>query len=165
MTCRSSAALLLLLFVLGCGSALEPAEEAPSTEAADAEAIRALVERFNERCNVGDLDGLMSLYADDAVRMPPNEPSWVGQAAILAGFASGFEQYAYDDQVENQIEEIQVSGDWGFARGSYSLTVTATEGVDPFDDGKWMAVFRRQPDGSWKTARDIYSSDSPPPRP
>ena len=155
------------LLAVACGPAPEPvmeeasSEAAASTEEADVAAIRASAEEFDRTNNTEDLEGLMATYADDAVRMPPNEPAWVGKAAIRAGFQADFEEN--DVQVENQVEEVQVSGDWAFARGTYAVTITPSEGGEPVEDnGKWMAIFQRQADGSWKDVRDMWSSDNPP---
>ncbi|MBA7555604.1 hypothetical protein ES705_48275 [subsurface metagenome] len=61
---------------------------------ADVAAINSLLEEFDEALNAGDLDGLMSCFTDEAVRMPPNMPALVGKEAIRDMFQSRFEHSA-----------------------------------------------------------------------
>jgi ketosteroid isomerase-like protein len=73
-----------------------------------------------------------------------------------------------------------VTGDWGFDRGTYTITPTpkvageAAEGasieqseigreLDYAQTGKYLWILKRQPDGSWKIARGMWSSNHPPP--
>ncbi len=62
---------------MACQEAQEPAEPAPavttSTEADD-EALRALIRQLDADFKAGNVDGVMALYAADAVQMPPNNP-------------------------------------------------------------------------------------------
>ncbi|MCH7490100.1 MAG: hypothetical protein IID05_05335 [Gemmatimonadetes bacterium] len=47
---------------------------------------------------------------------------------------------------------------------TFTMTLTAVGGGDPMlDVGKGFHVYRRQRDGSWKIAQDIWNSDNPPP--
>jgi ketosteroid isomerase-like protein len=46
-------------------------------------------------------------------------------------------------------------GDVAVEEGRYGRR----SGVDWVDSGKYLAVFRRQSDGSWRYATDIWNSD------
>jgi ketosteroid isomerase-like protein len=53
-------------------------------------------------------------------------------------------------------EEIEIHGDWAFARIRVEGTATPTAGGAPVDiDMKEIVVFRRQSGGAWKIARLI----------
>ena len=84
-----SALLPLLLLGMACQPAEEPAEPAPaattSTEADD-EALRALIRQFDADFKAGNLDGVIALYADDAVQMPPNSPIVIGKDSLRSGY-------------------------------------------------------------------------------
>jgi uncharacterized protein (TIGR02246 family) len=130
--------------------------------AEDVAAIKALSDEFDVSLNAGDVEKLVSLnYAEDAVRMPPNVPMSKGKAAILAWFKKEAEQYTL--QIDNVPEDVQVDGDLAFMRGTFTGTVTPKAGGEPVQvKGKWMAVYKRQVDGSWKCICDIYNSDNNP---
>ena len=71
---------LSLMLLPACAPQPEPqaepvAEEAPSTEA-DLEAIRAIPKQWEAAYHSGNLEELMPLYAQDAVRLPPTVHCW-----------------------------------------------------------------------------------------
>ncbi len=129
---------------------------------ADIEAIKITQAEFDAAVNAGDLDSWMSFYTDDAVRMPPNMPAWVGKDAIRDGYQSFFEQNTFEGG--GLIEEVIVSGDWAFIRGTATYTVTPKTSGEPIREylGKWVAFNKRQPDGSWKYHCFINNYDLPP---
>jgi ketosteroid isomerase-like protein len=95
--------------------------------------------------------------------MPPNAPPIEGKEKIMEENKSGFEQMNLEIIITN-IEEIQTSGDFGFSRCSYTLSVSPKTGgekiiVEP--DGKDLAVYKRQSDGSWKILYDCFNSNVP----
>jgi ketosteroid isomerase-like protein len=65
--------------------------------------------------------------------------------------------------MEIKIKEVEVSDDLAFARGTYSMDfiIKANGAVIPYE-GKYLTVFKKQSDGSWKIYRDSYSSNTPP---
>jgi ketosteroid isomerase-like protein len=54
------------------------------------------------------------------------------------------------------MQEVTVSGDYAFQRGTYQYDMRPrTGGAAARTSGKLMGIFRRQPDGSWKIYRGI----------
>ncbi len=154
---------ILLCFTFSCQKQGEEVAEEPVVDVeADIRAIKALLDEFDVSLNAGDAERLVSLiYAEDAVRMPPNEPMLKGKAAILARFKKEAEQYTL--QIDDVPEDVQVDGDLAFMRGTITGTVTPKAGGEPVQvKGKWMSVRKRQVDGSWKVICDIYNSDDLP---
>ncbi len=152
----------LIVFFLGIAILSMIACTTKVNTEADIEAVKNLTEEYDAAINSGDLDSWVSLYTDDAVRMPPNSPALVGKDAIRSVMQSSFEKYTFD--IKETAEEVIVAGDWAFARGTYTYTITPKAGGEPIgdDSGKWMAFHKRQPDGSWKIYRNIFNSDLPP---
>lgn len=143
---------IIMLLMFGCTKQVDTQ--------ADIQALKIFVEDFDVASNAGDFETLATFYTEDAIRMPPNEPGWVGNNAIRAGFKKQFEQY--DIVVDNSVEDVRVVGDWAFMRGVATVKLTPKTGGEPFQGiSKWMAFRQRQPDGSWKTVSDIYNSDFP----
>jgi len=55
-----------------------------------------------------------------------------------------------------------VAGDVAIERVEYTASAWPAEGGPPVQDvGKGVHVYRRQTDGSWKLAQDIWNSDNP----
>jgi hypothetical protein len=60
---------------------------------------------------------------------------------------------------------IDVFGDWGFDRGSEQFTLTPRNGGASISvSGKYLWLYRRQPDGSWKQSRVMWKSSDPLPK-
>ena len=51
-------------------------------------------------------------------------------------------------------------------RGAYTMTLAVPGAPAPVQDrGKYIEIWRKQADGPWKLARDIFNSDLPPAAP
>ena len=92
--------------------------------------------------------------------MPPDGPPIVGKAALGPWFLRLTEGRSID--LDFSVDEIEVTADWAFERFSFRRTVTPAGGGEGITvQGKGNHVFRRQSDGSWKSARDIWNVEAP----
>ena len=153
------ASIALLCIIFNC----EQRAQKENAEA-DITKIKEALNQYAVACNSGNFDSWISLWDNDAVQMPPNAPSIKGKEKIMEENKSGFEQMNLEITITN-IEEIQTSGDFGISRCSYTLAVSPKTGgekiiVEP--DGKDLAVWKRQSDGSWKILYDCFNSNVPP---
>ena len=155
---------LVALTLLSCAQQPIPAEETTSTEA-DVAAFEATVldtwVTYSATVNAGDVDGWIALWDDDGVQMPPGAPAVHGKSAIREAFSGILLSVDFEEFTINN-EEVQVFGDFGFARGNYSFVNAMVEGDPVPFEGKYLTIFRRQPDGSWKVYRDCFNSSTPP---
>jgi uncharacterized protein (TIGR02246 family) len=129
-------------------------EKKMSSQNKDIEAINKIIEEYVAGYNTGDLQRVMDLWVDDAVVMPHGEPTVLGKKAVEKWKAQYFDQYVFN--LQSTSEELQVGGDWAFNRGSYLVAMTPKNGGSPVHEaGKFIQLFQRQEDGSWKVARDM----------
>jgi ketosteroid isomerase-like protein len=62
-------------------------------------------------------------------------------------------------------------GDLAVGSGTYAASMPASKDASGktvpaiSEEGKFMAVYMKQADGSWKTVKDIWSSNKPVPAP
>ena len=57
-----------------------------------------------------------------------------------------------------RVDDYQLAGEFGWARGTYTIVTRPKAGGDPFIDvGPFLTVFKRQADGSWKLCRTVES--------
>jgi len=113
--------------------------------------------------NTGDFELWLSLHADDVVKMGPDAPAIYGREALRANKEAAWANFTLEMAL--YPEEAQVSGDLGFARGNYTLSITPKAGGETIitvPDGKYSTVCKRQADGSWKIYIDCYNSNVPP---
>ncbi|MFQ5664366.1 MAG: YybH family protein [Terriglobia bacterium] len=133
----------------------------------DVEAERAAVQegltQWAEAWNAKDVERVLAFTTGDASLFPPNAPIVTGKEAIraLATEFVGRPGFALAAQPTNI--EIARTGDLGYSLGTYEITVNDAEGNPVTDQGKWLAVLNKQPDGTWKVVAHIWSSDLPLP--
>jgi uncharacterized protein (TIGR02246 family) len=134
-----------------------------SVEATEAQAIDRTREEHVAAINSGDADAWAAAFSNDGVQMPPNAPANIGRDNIQA-WSAGF-LGAFRAEFSLAPEEVQLAGaDWAFERGTYEISLTPKAGGEPIQDvGKYITVYRRQPDDSWAMARDIWNSNNPLP--
>jgi ketosteroid isomerase-like protein len=147
----------LALFTLSCGQ-----QPLPDTRAADEAAIREADMAWAKVAGAKDLEATLSYYADDAALLPPNEPIATGKEGVrkvwtalmgLPGFAVSWAPVTV---------EVARSGDLAYTRGTYELSMNNPKGEPMKDRGKYIEVWRKQADGKWKVAVDMFNSDLPP---
>ena len=113
-------------------------------------AIQALNQQWEIHFENHDAAGLVALFTEDCVRMPQGGPATVGRPALEAAYRQDFaEVWKTQGKVMLNAEEIIISGEYAFARGADTL-VQVQEDRQVEETGKWLFVFRRQPDGAWK---------------
>ena len=153
---------ILLCFTFGCQQGEEVAEEPLVDIDADVEAIKDFFDTYTSTIAAGDLDGWVDHFAEDIVAMPPNEATMKGKEASRQWAQPGFDQFNMEEIIT--IEEIEVSGNWAFARVSYTLKSTPKAGGETFQaNGKIIWIFKRQTDGTWKASHVIWNGNEPLP--
>jgi len=148
----------VLAAILIVAGACAPKANAPE----DVAAIKAMATAWGQAQTAGDAAALSGQYADDAVRLDPNAPMTTGKEAILSALRAYFDRYS-DEAVDN-AEDVRVVGDLAISRGTYKGRATPkVPGAAVIDDkGKWLSIYQRQSDGSWKMIMDTWNSDLPP---
>jgi len=150
-----------LLALAGCVTSNN--QPAPSTEADQAQ-IDKLRDAFISAFNAGDAETIADQYAPDAVVLPQNQQAVTGHDAIVSLNKATFDQYT--PKISVTSAETKIFGDVAFDRGTYTIELTPKAGGNPInDEGKYLIIIQRQPDGSWKVTRDIDNSSKPMPPP
>lgn len=127
----------------------------------DVAAIRAAGVSRDEAYRAGNANGIVAVFENDAVLMPPAAPTAMGRLAIrkfLAGDLSEMAASGFATQIPADSVEISVSGDFAFRSGTYS---TSDKSAVIVDTGKWLEVWHKS-NGQWRISRSISNSDSLP---
>jgi len=115
--------------------------------------LNKLAADFQAAYNAKDAAKVASLYAEDAVVMPPNEPAVRGRSAIEARLKREMQGNV---TIKLTPTESAIAGDRAHEAG----TVTVTAGGETMTE-KYLVVLMRV-GGDWKIAYDIWNSDAPP---
>ncbi len=114
--------------------------------------VDALNTTFIQALEKGDAALMASVYAPDAHLVPPNHPRVTGPDI------EGFWQQVLDMGVTGgRLETLDLleRDDVAVEEGRYTILA----GPDVVDEGTYVVVHRRQPDGSWRWGIDIFNSD------
>ena len=131
---------------------------------ADEAAIRAADSAIVAAINAGDAAAATAGYAANATVLPPNMPPARGADGIrqLYSGLSGLMNVNF----AIKSERIGGEGNVGYHIGSYHFTGTlkdSTHAPVPPEDGKYLQVYTRQGDGSWKVVAEAWSANAAPP--
>jgi ketosteroid isomerase-like protein len=144
-----------------CASKAEPpAQAAQANTENDVAAINAAQDRELAMAATGNADSMATVVTSDAELMPPNEPAVHGLDAVKKWAETMFSQASVSGRYTSS--DVTVSGDLAVARYTGELTITPKAGGAPVTERiKGIHVMKRQPDGSWKIAQDVWNSDAP----
>ena len=125
---------------------------------AEVSKINEVTQTFVKAALAKDWATLAALYIDDAVLNPPHEPAVKGRTAIREWFEK------FPPLTDFKASNVKVEGgdDLAYVLGTYTMTIAPPEAPGAINDsGKYVEVRRRQPDGRWLIAVDIFNSDLP----
>jgi uncharacterized protein (TIGR02246 family) len=150
------------MLLIGC-TAPRPAPQDATASPADRAAIDKVHDAFLDAMRAGDCTAMVSGLAQDVVFAPPNVPNARGADGVRAWCEATFANFK-TKAVSVSEREVVVAGDWAIESGNYDWTVTpAAAGAEMREQGGYVAIIHREPDGSWKVARDIWNSSQPLP--
>lgn len=145
----------MIMLAGGCNTAPPPVD----TKAAE-DAVRAASTAWSKAAASMDVATVGSYYADDAAVLPPNAALVTGKDAAQKAWAA---MLVPGNSVAWTPVKVAVasSGDMGYDRGTYKATMTGPDGKVMSDTGKYLCVWKKQTDGSWKAIEDTWNSDLP----
>jgi uncharacterized protein (TIGR02246 family) len=157
---RHSAAFFALGFLILTGCSQPPA---PDNREADARALReGEVAAFISDWSGKDADRIAAHYTDDGNVIIPNSPVMTGRDAIGKAMKEALADPNWSLALQPVQVEVSRSGDLGYARGTYVLTATDQKSKKAVTEkGRFVTVFRKGADGTWKAVQDINNAEAP----
>jgi ketosteroid isomerase-like protein len=118
-----------------------------------------LDEKFSAETARGGGPGFASWFAPDAVTLSNGKAPVLGHDAIAA--QATWTPQSYQLTWTPEGARLGPSGDMGFTWGHYQGVSKDQEGNPVTTSGRYITVWKKQPDGEWKVAMDA-SNDGPP---
>jgi uncharacterized protein (TIGR02246 family) len=172
---RSGRTLLPLVGLVAVAACAAPSDDTATTQeragtlatpapAADPAVVRRHVDSLNAdfmtAFKAKDVGRLSSRYDADGAMMMSNMPAAKGRAAVEQSMKEMFGEMEVKD-FKLTTDDVVVGGDLAVETGRYEMTFTPKGAPEMTDKGKYITVWKRQSDGSWKIFRDIANSDVP----
>jgi uncharacterized protein (TIGR02246 family) len=152
--------LALAALTAGCSNA--PARP-PDTRAADVQVVKDIeASLLDGAAAAKDADKWAAYFAEDASGLFPGDGMLNGKAAIKAAVATYFADPNFSLTLQSTRTMASKGGDMAYSQGTYTMTLTNPKTKKPMTDkGKYLTVYTKQTDGSWKVIADTFTSDSP----
>ncbi|MDR3609370.1 MAG: SgcJ/EcaC family oxidoreductase, partial [Ignavibacteriaceae bacterium] len=121
-------------------------------------------DKFSKAMVSGDYNTIASMYTDDAVSLQSYEPMWVGKDAITQGNKKDLTESGMKwSNLTGKTMQIFGTGDTKIEIGTFEATFTMPNSTTAMTDhGKYINVWQKQNDGTWKLRADTWNSDMNP---
>ena len=113
--------------------------------------------------NAQDAHKAASYDAPDYVGIYHGTPNTIGPVADEAGMKAQMAAAKVDWQLGADKVAVSKAGDLGIFEAPYTFIITVPSAPVGTEHGTWIAIFKRQDDGTMKLWRSI-ASDTPPPK-
>lgn len=149
------AVLCICTFLSGCNMHTNPSTE--NEKKLITEISKARAKAFDE----GNAAAIAIHFTEDALLMAPGKPVASGRAAVQSYYQAIFDDYT--TQLGSHYEEVEVSDNLAYGRGSAKVILFPKKGGAPLvSTAKYLNILKKQPDGLWKTTHDIWNGNEQP---
>jgi uncharacterized protein (TIGR02246 family) len=155
MNSRMKFGLLALLVLAGMGVSFAQ----KSAGSADEQAIRKLDKEWSAATQSKDAGRILSYYAEDASAFPFNAPIATGKEQIQKLWAGLMSMPGFSLSFAPTKIEVAKSGDLAYDVGTFELKFNDANGNLTTEIGKYVVVWKKQPDKQWKVVADIFNTD------
>ena len=116
---------------------------------------------FNAAFNEGKAEAMDQLIDLNGIWLPAGRPTIVGKDNIVKHYSDYFAKVR--SKFELKPGDIQACDGWAFMSGAFSRADTPKAGGKAKQvSGQYLLVLKKQPDGTWKIARDIWNETVKP---
>jgi ketosteroid isomerase-like protein len=166
-TLLSLVALFAVPLLAGAQAGIDPLSSSSSSVnpltnpsySADVAFLFDLEKRFAQDTATGGGAAFAKWFADDAVTLSNGQPPVIGRVAIAANTTWSAASYQLTWTPEGG--RMSPGGDMGFTWGHYTGHAKDREGTAVDTSGRYMTVWKKQADGSWKVELDASNAEPP----
>lgn len=140
-----------MLIIAGCRPAADPARERAALLEADL--------TFEKATGEHGLQGWVGWFAEDGFQVPNWGPLVIGPEAIRANMKGLFGDTTVRLTWAPDTALVAASGDMGYTIGHWQLLRLGAPADSAAARGRYLTVWKKQPDGGWKVAADIGNQE------
>ena len=149
----------LLFVVLVC--ALVAVSSLAEKKATSPDALMKADRDFDRVTAEKGIDGWVSFFAEDGMQLTP-EGNIKGHQAIRAYMGPAFARPGFSLRWKPTFADIADSGDLGYTTGTYESRGIDAQGNPVVRTGRYVSIWKKQKDGSWRVVLDTGAPDAPP---
>jgi len=123
------------------------------------ESLLAVDRAFDSVVADRGVEGWVSFFADSGIQMPEGSGIVIGHDAIRRHMSGFFSDTKQKLRWVPDKAEASSDGTLGYTMGHWTLTVRDSTGQHAAYRGKYLTVWRRQADGSWKAETDVGNTE------
>jgi ketosteroid isomerase-like protein len=111
------------------------------------------------------VEGWVSYFAEDGQMFPAGAEIVSGRAAIREAMAPAFKNPGFSLRWKPLGADVSRAGDLGYTYGTYVAKKPGPQGQAVERHGKYVSIWKKQADGSWKIVVDIGNVSPASPSP
>jgi uncharacterized protein (TIGR02246 family) len=148
---RAGLIALTVLLLVGCGGAVDIDAEREVLLETDRAWAQAAAEGT-------DIERIVSVWTDDAKWWAPGEPLVEGKEALREMVGAMMQIPGFSVSWEALTAEVASGGDMAYTTGRNRFTVPGEDGNLVTVEGRYVAVWRKEADGSWRQAIGMHNN-------
>ncbi len=148
---------ITLLATIACST--QPAVDLAAERTALLNADRAWAAAYAQ--SASPPDAFIAQLVDDAYLLPPDAPLTQGKDAIREVVAELEGMPGFSVTWEANAADVGSGGDLGYTIGTYEMKMDGPDGPMAIV-GKYITVWKKQADGTWMVAADMFNANGPP---
>ena len=102
----------------------------------------------------------VSFFAEDGMQVTV-DGNIQGRKAIREYMSPAFARPGFALRWKPTYADISRSGDLGYTTGTYEIRGKTPQGQEVSRTGRYVTIWKKQADGSWKVVADIGNPDAP----
>jgi ketosteroid isomerase-like protein len=106
-----------------------------------------------------DVERILSYWTDDAVVLPPGLPAVVGKAALRQYVEGSMQIPGFNINWTSTDVTFSPDGNLAYMFSRNAVTMSAQDGTPAITEGRAVTIWRREPDGEWRCAVDIWNAE------
>ena len=150
---RQIICIALVLLLLGCN-------QTKVDKKAEGEKLKQLSKEWSQAASAGDVEKIVSYWADDAVLISAGQPVLNGKNAIRKMVEDSYKMPGFRIGWQPQSVVVSESGDMAYLIENSQISFTDSTGKPVTINNKAVTIWRKQADGSWKNAVDISTPET-----
>jgi ketosteroid isomerase-like protein len=147
------ACLMVVLWDTSATADLKRKNPAGALQAADQEWLTVF--------SAKDMEKSLAFCDPSGSVLAPNAPIAEGREAIAKLFSGFFALPNFKIAWQVNKASVARSGELGYTSGAYQFSFSDPSGKTVSDTGKYVTVWKKQANGSWKVLLDIFNTDLP----